>query len=71
MADIPVRLTHTYGRSGRQISYLCDEDHHARCTGLVSPSGTEAFLCACRAPECTCAERARAKHADTNRLVGR
>lgn len=39
-------------------SYLCDEDHHERCTGLVSPKGVVALLCGCQNPECTCTQRA-------------
>lgn len=41
-------------------SYRCVEGGvHERCTGLVSPNGTVAYLCNCN---CGCNDRARARH---------
>lgn len=64
MADVMVSLTHVHGSHGEVVSYLCVEDHHGRCTGLVSPTGYTAYLCGCRDRDCSCNDRARTKHAD-------
>lgn len=41
---------------GYETSYLCAEDKHQRCSGLISPGGRRAYLCGC---DCGCNDRAR------------
>lgn len=61
--DLPIEWRYwaggTSGTQRAEVSYLCTEGKHERCTGLISPGGHSAYMCGCRVRSCICTERAR------------